>query len=805
MQIRTFGIIVGILALLSPACLFAQEPATTQPTEYDGRLISKIDFIGAPNSSPDVVRSKMKTSLGKPFKQDVLDEDIRFLVEKVKLFSTIEVRILPDGAGVRLEFYVTENPRIVAILFLGNLEYDRPELMETITSREGGLADDITLKLDEKAIRDKYVKDGFHFVQVRHERKSEEFGSSVVFHITEGEEVDIAEVVFIGNRSFDDDELSEAMPKTGTGNFLFGQEYIETDVDADLVQLEQFYRGKGFLDATATLVDRTYNADKTEVTITIEIKEGEPYVVRSVAIEGMTRFDPAVVIPELETKVGDRYESFFKIFKDVTELRKKYYDEAYVNVRIADGSIVHLDTREVEVIFRIVEGVRVSVGAVEIRGNTETKDKIIRRALDDLVPGAPLNINTLNKAKQRLVSLNYFSRESLDIIKPDIGLDDFEVYKNAYLSVEDTDRENVKNLVVNVEEADTGSLQFAVGVGSNAGVVGSIIYRKENFDPFDLPESIGDFGDAFTGGGQRLIIQLAPGTEQSQFSGTYQHPNIFDSEFQYSHSLFHRIFFRENWDETRTGMNIGVGRRFGNNISAGITYRLELVDVDDIDNDAGQIVFDFEGERLISSIGLNMTFSDLDYDETTFLPIGGYTFRPSYEYAGLGGDLEFHKYEATGEYYFALFEDSEGRTHLLYFTGSMGYAQEAGDTPDIPIYERYFAGGHGSIRGFDFRGVGPHTGDSPDGGKVLFTGSINYIFPIFEQILRGVLFLDGGTVSEDFDSDDLTNIRLSTGFGIRLTIPFLGPTPFALDFGIPLIKYDEDETRLISFSIERKF
>ena len=808
---------VCTLVLLASVCLAiaglagsaaAQEP-TTQPQtpaqDYEGRTVRDIVFIGSPNSSPDVLRSKIKTAIGKPYKADVLDEDLRYLVEKVKLFQQVDARVIPDGDGAKIELIVTENPRIVAILFLGILEYDRAELLEVMESREGGLADDITLRLDEKKIREKYLKEGFHFVQVRHERRLEEFGTSIIFTITEGEDVSLEEVRFIGNRSFDPDDLLEAMPKTDTGNFLFGHTFVEKELNEDLVQLQQFYRGNGFLDATATLTDTTFSPDKEEVYVTITIDEGEPYIIRSLEIRGMTRFDVQQTKAEMQSQIGGRYEMYFKLTKDRTEILKKYHEEAYINARCDDRSIIDDKKKEVDVVFEIVEGEPCKVGNVIIEGNTETKDKVIRRALEELGPGSPLNLNMMNRARQRLLQLNYFARESLQVIKPNIGFDDFEVYRNAYLSVEDTERENVKDIRVNVEETDTGSLQFAVGVGSNVGLVGSIIYRKENFDPTDWPESFDDVLDAFTGGGQRLILQVAPGTQQSQFSGSYFHPNVFDSEYQYSHSIFHRIYFRENWDEQRTGTTIGVGRRFGYNISASLNYRLELVTVDDIDEDAGQIVFDFEGERLISSLGPNLTIADLEIDEQSLQPVEGYRIRPGYEYAGLGGDIEFHKVTVGTEYYLTVLTDADDRKHVLYFDGNLGYVVESGDSHDVPIYERFFAGGHGSIRGFEYRGVGPHTNDSPDGGKVLLTGSLNYEFPIFQNILRGVVFLDAGTLANDWGDEEMGNIRLSTGFGVRLQIPFLGPVPFALDFGIPILKYDEDETRLISFSIERKF
>ena len=186
-------------------------------------------------------------------------------------------------------------------------------------------------------------------------------------------------------------------------------------------------------------------------------------------------------------------------------------------------------------------------------------------------------------------------------------------------------------------------------------------------------------------------------------------------------------------------------------------------------------------------------------------PGEGYRLNVTYEYAGLGGDLDFHKVFLDAEYYQTISEDAEGRRHVLFFIGKFGYVTEAGDSRDVPIYERFFAGGQNSLRGFEFRGVGPMSNGSPDGGKAVVLGSLNYSFPLYEDLLGGVFFLDSGSVASELSADELSDFRVSVGFGIRLKIDLLGPVPFAIDFGIPLIKFDDDVTQIISFSLDRRF
>jgi len=170
----------------------------------------------------------------------------------------------------------------------------------------------------------------------------------------------------------------------------------------------------------------------------------------------------------------------------------------------------------------------------------------------------------------------------------------------------------------------------------------------------------------------------------------------------------------------------------------------------------------------------------------------------SVEQAGaLGGSYTFTKFVVDARRYWTVTRDVLDRKSVLAVRGRMGFIGG-----DVPIFERFFAGGHGSIRGFEFRGVGPKVGDTYLGGDFLALASAEYSFPIFEKILTGVLFLDTGTVEETIT---LTTWRAAVGFGVRFTVPFFGPVPFALDFGFPIAKDSDDEDEFFSFSIGTSF
>jgi outer membrane protein insertion porin family len=178
------------------------------------------------------------------------------------------------------------------------------------------------------------------------------------------------------------------------------------------------------------------------------------------------------------------------------------------------------------------------------------------------------------------------------------------------------------------------------------------------------------------------------------------------------------------------------------------------------------------------------------------LPSHGTTTTLAWEPAGwLGGSFDYQQYTVSWDYYRQLSEDLLDRRVILSLHGDLGYT-----TGGTPFMERFYAGGIGLIRGFSYRGISPRSGpaDDPVGGRFMMIGSAEVSFPIYEDNLRGVVFTDMGTVERDFK---LGQWRQSVGAGIRLTLPFLGQTPVAIDFAIPISKSSLDDTQLISFSL----
>ena len=253
----------------------------------------------------------MSLKEGRPFTRDLLQADVKLLVER-KIFLTIpRASVQPFEDGVIVSILGEENARVLEVAFWGLTGgAEAEELQPLVKTVRGGLVDQFTLDVDRQALLDYYRAKGYHYVQVTVDQSRPETGEGLVifFRITEGPQVEIACVRFEGNHSFSKSKLLKVMPKTAETGFLKDAPFVIEEVQRDVVQLNRFYQSEGFLDAKVTLLGWTPSADFTRVNIRIGIEEGEPYYVRSIRIEGMTRFDADDASrPAWRRKVGCRY------------------------------------------------------------------------------------------------------------------------------------------------------------------------------------------------------------------------------------------------------------------------------------------------------------------------------------------------------------------------------------------------------------------------------------------------------------------------------------------------------------------
>ena len=308
---------------------------------------------------------------------------------------------------------------------------------------------------------------------------------------------------------------------------------------------------------------------------------------------------------------------------------------------------------------------------------------------------------------------------------------------------------------------------------------------------------------------QKFNIFFAPGTITSQLSVSFTEPHLFGTNVALSLSGYKRFNFRERYDVDVTGYTVGLSYplleddEYKYRLRAEMRWRHENNRYTNIESGAVPGAFLFQGDNETRSLtwGLNFVTVD-DYTEPTFSTRS----TTSFEYCGgaLGGQVDFLKFRAGTEFDFIVYKDSEAKRHRLSIRGDLGWAEPMSPTPELPPEERFYMGGN-RLRGFAFRGAGPHINGEPTGGEWLILTSAEYLIPIVKDTFGVAAFCDAGTLATTFRGPDSGLWRVAVGFGVRIKIPMLGPTPIAFDFGFPLMYQPEDERTLITFALGRDF
>jgi outer membrane protein insertion porin family len=348
------------------------------------------------------------------------------------------------------------------------------------------------------------------------------------------------------------------------------------------------------------------------------------------------------------------------------------------------------------------------------------------------------------------------------------------------------------NIITSVEEAPTGRFSLGVGASGFQGLNGTVAVNEKNFDLLNFPRSLDDItsGKAFRGGGQDFQMQLMVGTLINRFLISLRDPYIFDLPVGAGATgyLFQRIY--PDWTESRAGGRFSLGRQFGTATYADVAFRVENIQFYGYQTPAPAEFLAASGHSILASIRPSVRF---DNRNSPFLPSKGQYLEFSFEQGW--GTFTYPKAEIEGRTYFTLGSRPDGSgPRILTMRGHFGVTG-----PDTPVYERFFAGYLGSLRGFAYRGVGPHVDGVNVGGLLMAVGSLEYMFPLTaSDKIRQVIFTDFGSVNNQYNINDF---RVSVGTGIRLNLPMMGPLPMAFDLAFPVLKAPGDRVNYFNFSI----
>jgi outer membrane protein insertion porin family len=791
---RSFGASTVLAAILAGGSLPAQSPSspgrlqlsdkgeapTRLPTSSNSAsdpIVADVQIVGNKQVSKERILSYLHTHKGRPFNEQTAQADAGRLYSS-QLFYDAQVNRIDTPEGVVVVVKVLERPRIAEVQFLGNRELSNDKLVEVTGLRPGKAMDPASNQMAVREIETKYREKGYPFVEVELLEGGKEGDLRVAIRINEGPKTKVSSIRFEG-ANFVGSAVLKTKIKSGTyigvgkvgilGNYE--AELIDQDIDA----LRTYYRRNGFLDVRISH-KKEFNTDKSRVWLTYLIDEGPRYKVGNVAVAGAKKFDAK----KLESQIKLTSGTFFSddaMRRDAQGLKDTFGRNGYVNADVQPEFQFRDQPGQVDVVYKVQEDQPRRIGDVRIEGNTHTKRSVILKQTD-LESGALLDSTKLRDAQIRLLQSRLFDEQN----PPEITIDEASLDPNSPYT----------DLLIRLREGATGSLMFGVGVNSDAGVGGSLVLSERNFDLFRVPTSFSDLfsGSAFRGAGQELRMEAVPGDLVNRYSISLLEPYLFgtDVSLQSSGYYYRRLF--DNYSEQRGGGRFTLGYRFNRYWGGSIGMRLENVDISRPSIPAP--------DDLVAALGSHFLYGPrlaLSHDtrDSQMNPTQGHYVETSYEQTF--GDYNFGRFNASARQFFKIYErrDGSGR-HVLSVRGEFGITDS-----DTPIFERFYAGGFQTLRGFEFRGIGPTSFDQKVGGRMMLLSGLEYYLPLTADDNVGwVFFSDMGTVERDLD---ITNYRVTTGFGLRVRVPGMGPVPLAFDFGFPVVKSATDDTQIFSFSM----
>lgn len=725
--------LIKVLLLLISFCfsvfLFAQTST-----------VSSISIKGNINVSSTRINLMLRTKPGEVFDEQLWKKDIQDLME-TGYFSSVKYEIKKTEKGLDITLILVENPVIEQIKFKGLKSFKKAEIEKLLEIKKGDYCTDDLVNNAIEKIKQRYEEKNIFYTEVSATTQVLP-GNRVIltFNIDEGEkQLVVREINFSGNSAFNSDVLRRKMKiKQRKMPFIRGSFKPEI-LQQDIKRLEDFYHDHGYPDCR---IEKNVSIDKGSVIINIIVSEGEKFYFGKIDFSGNLIFDIDRLRKLLKFKEGDVY-SENKLMTSVSAIGQLYSDHGYLYCEVVP--VPEKKQSSIDFTFKIDPGIEVKINEINITGNTVTKDKVIRRELE-IHPGDLFSGEKITKSFNNLSDLQFFDEIS---IKP-----------------ERTDDEKFVNLNVSVKDRErTGLFTFGLGYSSLESGIGFASIEQRNFDISNPPY--------FRGAGQNLRLSASLGGVTKNFIFSFTEPYLFDRPISFGPDIF---ITEQNWDtydEKHNAFDIRVGRRW-ENFSLGFKLMTDDIKLSNIEIPEFQSQ---QGSNRVNSLTTTVGFQKLD---RKIMPKKGDKVHFAIEYAGsiLGSDIEYWKATIENDYY------KELGKFVFHSKTYAGAVNSFGSTKDVPLYERFFGGGIGTVRGYKERELGPRSINGKDyiGGKSIFAQNLELLYPLSgeNEILWGAVFYDIGNVwANDFDFSDL---KQSAGIGIRIKVPIM-PVPIQVDYG----------------------
>ncbi|MGE5315883.1 MAG: outer membrane protein assembly factor BamA [Acidobacteriota bacterium] len=766
-SIRSYLLAVLAAAVLLPVSVFSQ---ASKPLTYK---ILGISVTGNKTAESAAIIANSGLKVGDEI--NVPGEQTRTAITRLwglRIFSNIEIEaenIVGDGAYLLIR--VEENPRLDRVEFTGLDELSESDLLKKISVVRGQIISPPEISKIERTIKKAYEEEGYLQTTVQHEIIASDDTSAhgrfvLRLKVDEGSDARVGSIRFYGNKAFDDGDLKGAMDDTHEKvwwKFWRSAKLDKKKYEDDKKKVIEFYRRNGYRDAELMTDSMSYDKESNRLALRLFVYEGPQYFVRNIVWEGNTVFRKELLAERLGVQPGEvynmeKFERNLRSNEDQTDVASLYLDNGYLTVSI-DPEEQKVASDSLDIIIHVRERNQFRIAKVEIKGNTKTQERVIRRELYTR-PGDYFSRSKIIRSIRQLSVLNYFNPEK---IKPDTKF---------------VDDKNV-DVVYEVEEKSSDTFNMSVGYSGVLGFTGAIGLTFNNFD----------LSEPFSGGGGQML-----GFDW-QFGGTYGYSNrtlsisfrepwlydtptsfgfsLYDSELQYLYTI------------RQTGATVSLGRRFkfpDDYFSGNWTFRVQRIDAQNYESYSS-----YYRSGLTTQFSIQQTIARNSINNPIF-PSDGSNFSLTTELSGgplLPGSAKYNKHLLTAEWYVPMFNNPKFALYLgSNFGGIFGYDSLS----NVPPIEFFTMGGTGlglvnntQLRGYEDRTVGP----SSLLGTVMVkhTAELRYNLSMNPIPIYFLAFAEAGNVWTNMRAADFMDLKRSAGFGARVLVNPIGMLGFDYGYG----------------------
>ncbi len=748
----------------------------TAPASADGEKLVEVRVQGNRRIESAAILNTIKMRAGDALTGEKTDTDIR-AIYKLGHFQDVQALKEESDRGVVLVYLVQEKAIVREITFEGNKEISTDKLKEALEFRLNAVFSEKELAKSVTKIKKLYGDDGYYLADVETEaQKTLTNDMKVLIKITEGEKILIREIRFDGNKAYSTSKIKGLMETkekwfmswlTGAGT------YKEEVLKNDALLIADHYLNNGYINIKVGEPVVKLNGAKSALDVSIGITEGEQYRIGTIGFAGELLDPEASLRAKLKSEPGTVFNRSI-LRTDIGILTDVYGDKGYAFATINPQTRLDNVKKTVDMTFDVDKGELVTIERINISGNPKTRDKVIRREAR-VTEGGLYNSSGLKRSKQNLMNLGFFEEANVATAKGSAS--------------------NKLNVNVDVKEKPTGTFSIGGGYSSLDGFIAQGSVQQANF----------------LGLGLKANLSASLGGKSQTYALGLTDPHFMDTKWTLGGDIYRSNREYTDYSRKLTGADIKGGYPISDSIGTFMMYKYEIKDIYQPTLEYMAYHLTDPGNYPLGETTTSAVYSSISHNNTDYRmdPSLGFINSLSAEFAGLGGDNKFARFITDHTYFHPIYKKLIASTKL-----TLGYISEVGQP--IPIDEKFYLGGIGSLRGYESRTVSPtKTAFTKDingnltnsriylGGENELFGNVEVTFPLLAEAgLKGVMFFDYGnsftTTSEAFP------LLSSYGFGIRWSSPI---GPLRLEYGIPLTPREgiDSASGRLEFSIGSMF